>query len=89
MPARALGFASGLTVPGNINLTQFVGSMVSNITAANSAILGLRANITAANSAITTANVGMKTYVDTSRGISTDCKPADMAIQCGGSIPAS
>jgi hypothetical protein len=65
MPARALGFASGLTVPGNINLTQFVGSMVSNITAANSAILGLRANITAANSAITTANVEMKTYVDT------------------------
>ena len=58
MPARALGFASGLTIPGNIDLTQFVGSMVSNITAANSAISGLQANVTA-------ANVGMKTYVDT------------------------
>ena len=66
MPARALGFASGLTIPGNVDLTQFVGDMVSNITAANSAISGLRANVTAANSAITTANVGMKTYVDTS-----------------------
>jgi hypothetical protein len=66
MPARALGFASGLTIPGNVDLTQFVGSMVSNITAANSAVSGLRANITAANSAIITANVGMKTYVDTS-----------------------
>jgi hypothetical protein len=65
MPARALGFASGLTAPGNIDLTQFVGSMVGNITAANSAVSALRANITAANSAITTANVGMKTYVDT------------------------
>lgn len=59
MPARALGFASGLTIPGNVDLTQFVGSMVSNITAANSAISGLQANVTA-------ANVGMKTYVDTS-----------------------
>jgi hypothetical protein len=46
--------------------------MVSNITAANSAVSELRANITAANasvtatnSAIITANVGMKTYVDT------------------------
>lgn len=65
MPARALGFASGLTIPGNVDLTQFVGDMVSNITAANSAVSGLRANITAANSAIITANVGMKTYVDT------------------------
>ena len=26
MPARALGFATGLTIPGNINLTQFVGT---------------------------------------------------------------
>ena len=58
MPARALGFASGLTIPGNVDLTQFVGDMVSNITAANSAISGLQANVTA-------ANVGMKTYVDT------------------------
>jgi hypothetical protein len=65
MPARALGFASGLTAPGNIDLTQFVGSMVGNITAANSAASSLRANITAANAAIITANVGMKTYVDT------------------------
>ena len=58
MPARALGFASGLTISGNVDLTQFVGDMVSNITAANSAISGLQANVTA-------ANVGMKTYVDT------------------------
>ena len=66
MPARALGFASGLTIPGNVDLTQFVGSMVGNITAANSAVSGLRANVTATNAAIITANVGMKTYVDTS-----------------------
>ena len=65
MPARALGFASGLTIPGNVDLTQFVGDMIGNVTAANSAISGLQANVTAANSAITTANVGMKTYVDT------------------------
>ena len=65
MPARALGFASGLTIPGNVDLTQFVGSMVGNITAANSAVSGLRANVTATNAAIITANVGMKTYVDT------------------------
>jgi hypothetical protein len=72
MTARALGFASGITVTGNvttgasqIDLTKFTGDMVSNITAANSAVSELRANITAANLAITTANVGMKTYVDT------------------------
>jgi hypothetical protein len=46
--------------------------MNGNITAANSAISGLRANVTAANASVTatndaiiTANVGMKTYVDT------------------------
>jgi hypothetical protein len=65
MPARALGFASGITIPGNIDLTQFVGAMVGNITAANTSISSLRANVTATNSAIITANVGMKTYVDT------------------------
>jgi uncharacterized membrane protein (GlpM family) len=65
MPARALGFASGLTIPGNIDLTQFVGSINGNITAANTSISSLRANVTATNSAIITANVGMKTYVDT------------------------
>jgi hypothetical protein len=72
MTARALGFASGITVTGNvttgasqIDLTQFTGDMIGNITAANSAVSELRANITAANSAITTANTAMKTYVDT------------------------
>jgi hypothetical protein len=79
MTARALGFASGLTVTGNIttgasqvDLTQFAGDMIGNITAANTSITSLRANVTAANAsvtaanaAITTANSAMKTYVDT------------------------
>jgi len=70
MTARAFGFASGITVPtggaSQVDLTQFVGDMVSNITAANSAVSELRANITAANAAITTANSALRSYVDTS-----------------------
>jgi hypothetical protein len=90
MTARALGFASGITVTGNvttgasqIDLTQFVGDMIGNITAANSAVSGLLANITAANSAITaansaitTANSAMRSYVDT--------QVASAVIQAGG-----
>jgi hypothetical protein len=54
MTARALGFASGITIPGNIDLTQFVGAMVSNITAANLNITALQANTIASNVNIST-----------------------------------
>ena len=58
-------FANIATQTGNANSQQItINSLIANSISQESKINSLRANVNAANSAIITANVGMKSYVD-------------------------